>query len=797
MDRRMCLPFSEISLGDVAQVGGKTASLGELTRSLSAAGVRIPPGFAVTTVAYDAVLARGDTRVQLRELLTGLDPTDLTDLARRGTRARALIVAAGLPPEVSASIDESYRGLEQLYGADVGVAVRSSATAEDLPEASFAGQQATFLGVRGSAAVRTACLECFASLFTDRALAYRAAQGIDQFAVRGAIAVQCMVRSDVGAAGVVFTLDPETGFRDVVLVAGAWGLGESVVAGRVDPDEVVIWKPGLEQARDPILSRSIGAKQVRVEYARRGAETTRTVPVAEVDRDRRCFTDEDAVVLARWAVAIERHYGARVAGSPAMDIEWAKDGISGELFIVQARPETVHSHRAKRRFDHDVLQAHPEALVRGVAVGTRAASGPVRVVRTTEDLGKVQDGDVLVADMTDPDWVPAMRKAAGIVTNRGGRTCHAAIVARELGVPCIVATGRATELLHDGQEVTIDCTSGGVGQVLPGRVPFERHEVVLDDLPTTRTHPMLILADPDQAFTHARLPVAGVGLVRQEFIVANHIGIHPLAALHPERLDAETRAKVAHASRTDADPATYFARRLAEGIATIAAGFHPRPVIVRLGDFKSNEYRRLLGGVAFEPIEENPMIGLRGASRYVHPDFSEAFDLECRVLRHVREAMGLRNVQLMVPFCRTVEEGQKVVAAMARHGLVRGENDLKIWVMCEIPSNVAVIDRFCEVFDGFSIGSNDLTQLVLGVDRDSDLLADSFRETDEAVLRTIAAAIAGAHLGGRPIGLCGQAPSDNPEFARFLVARGIDSISVTPDAVLRVLQVIAAAEATH
>jgi pyruvate,water dikinase len=650
------------------------------------------------------------------------------------------------------------------------------------------------LGIRGAAAVRAACLECFASLFTDRAIAYRAAHGIDHLGVRGAIAVQRMVRSDYGAAGVVFTLDPETGFRNVVLVTGSWGLGESVVAGRVDPDEVVLFKPAIDHAVDPILSRKIGSKEVRIEYGRRGAETTRTVPVAPADRDRPCFSDDDAIVLARWALAIERHYGTRLGGAPAMDIEWAKDGFTGELFVVQARPETVHSRRDERRLVHDVLQERPKPLVRGVAVGTGISAGPVRILRNAADLADVRKGDVLVADMTDPDWVPALRKAAAIVTNRGGRTCHAAIVSRELGVPCIVGTGHATQSLADGTLVTVSCATGSVGEVLPGRVPFERETVLVDELPSTRTKLMLILADPDQAFTHARLPAAGVGLVRQEFIVANHIGIHPLAVLHPERLDDETRAQIAHATRTRRDPTSYFVGRLAEGIATIAAAFHPRDIIVRLGDFKSNEYRRLLGGAAFEPIEENPMIGLRGASRYVHPDFREAFDLECRALWHVREAMGLRNVQLMVPFCRTVEEGRQVVAALAEHGLVRGENGLKIWVMCEIPANVACVDRFAEVFDGFSIGSNDLTQLVLGVDRDSDLLADAFRETDEAVLRTISAAIRGAHLAGRPIGLCGQAPSDDPQFARFLVEQGIDSISLTPDALLHALRVVASAE---
>jgi len=794
MADRICVPFPELSLSDVALVGGKTASLGELTRALARDGVRVPPGFAVTTVAYDAVLDRGDTRRRLHDLLDGLDPQDLAQLARRGAAAREMVLGAGLSDEVAAAIATSYRALEDMCGSGIDVAVRSSATAEDLPEASFAGQQATLLGVRGEKAVVAACLECFASLFTDRAIAYRAAHAIDHFVVRGAVAVQRMVRSDRGAAGVAFTLDPETGFRNVVLVAGAWGLGESVVAGRVDPDEVVLFKPAIDHAVDPILSRKIGGKQVRVEYARRGADTTRTVPVSETDRERRCFTDDDAIIIARWAMAIERHYATKLGTAPAMDIEWAKDGITGELFVVQARPETVHSRRDSRHLVHHILQEHPKALVSGVAVGTGIASGPVRVVHSPEDLAEVREGDVLVADMTDPDWVPVLRRSAAIVTNRGGRTCHAAIVSRELGVPCIVATGHGTDVLKDGVVVTVSCTSGSVGEVLPGRVPYSTENVKLEDLPTTRTKPMLILGDPSQAFGYASLPVAGVGLVRQEFIIANHIGIHPLAVLHPERLDAETRASVEQRTRTARDPATWFVAKLAEGIATIAAAFHPREVIVRLGDFKSNEYRRLLGGTAFEPEEENPMIGLRGASRYLHPMFREAFELECRALWHVREAMGLRNVQLMVPFCRTVEEGRGVVAALAEHKLVRGENGLKIWVMCEIPANVAVIDRFATVFDGFSIGSNDLTQLVLGVDRDSDLLADSFRETDEAVLRTIAAAISGAHASHVPIGLCGQAPSDDPEFARFLVERGIDSISVTPDAVLRALHVIADAE---
>ncbi|HET6582270.1 MAG TPA: phosphoenolpyruvate synthase, partial [Nannocystaceae bacterium] len=541
---RICVPFPELSLADVGLVGGKTASLGEMTRELGTDGVRVPPGFAVTTVAYDAVLDRGDTRRRLHDVLDGLDPQDVAQLARRGAVARETILGAGLPDDVAAAIVSSYRALEHLCGAGIDVAVRSSATAEDLPEASFAGQQATLLGVRGDKALLAACLECFASLFTDRAIAYRAAHGIDHFAVRGAVAVQRMVRSDCGAAGVAFTMDPETGFRNVVLVAGAWGLGESVVAGRVDPDEVILFKPAIDHAIDPILARKIGSKQVRVEYARRGADTTRTVPVSDVDRARRCFTDDDAIVIARWAMAIERHYATKLGSAPAMDIEWAKDGISGELFVVQARPETVHSRKDPRRLVHHVLQEHPKPLVRGVAVGTGVAAGTVRVVHSAEDLAEVRSGDVLVADMTDPDWVPVLRKAAAIVTDRGGRTCHAAIVSRELGVPCIVATGRGTEILRDGAEVTVSCTTGSVGEVLPGRVAFRTETVHLEDLPTTRTKPMLILADPSQAFGHASLPVAGVGLVRQEFIVANHIGIHPLAVLHPDRLDAATRAQV-------------------------------------------------------------------------------------------------------------------------------------------------------------------------------------------------------------------------------------------------------------
>jgi pyruvate,water dikinase len=791
---RYCIPFDALDLDDVPLVGGKTASLGEMVQTLGAHGIRVPPGFAVTADAFAAVLDRSDTRARLKALLRGLDVTDTAELARRGHAARELVVAAGLPDEVVQPVRAAYREMAAAHGKDPSVAVRSSATAEDLPQASFAGQQATHLNVRGEAALLRAISDCFASVFTDRALVYRELNGFDHFAVRGAVAVQLMVRSDRGAAGVAFTLDPESGHREVVLVTGAWGLGESVVAGRVDPDEVWVFKPTLDRAADPILRRRIGRKESRIVYARRGAATTQVVPVAEADRLRRSFSDEDAITIARWAVAIEAHYSSRHGRATPMDIEWAKDGVTGELWVVQARPETVQARADEGRLVRFEVGAEAPPLVRGTAVGSSVGVGPVRVIASVDDLPSFREGEVLVAEMTDPDWVPVLRRASAIVTDRGGRTCHAAIVSRELGVPCVVGTGNATRALKTGTEVTVSCATGTRGEVFEGRVPVMRNETRIDDLPAVETKLMLILADPDRALEHARLPVAGVGLVRQEFVAANHIGIHPLAALHPERLDSDTRARVLEAAAGHPDPASFWVARLAEGIGTIAAAFWPRRVIVRLSDFKSNEYRRLLGGEPFEPVEENPMIGLRGASRYAHPMFAEAFELECRALRHVRVEQGLDNMELMVPFCRTPDEGRRVLERMASHGLARGEGGLRVWVMCEIPSNVVLVDRFSEIFDGFSIGSNDLTQLVLGVDRDSELLADLFRERDEAVMRSISAAIRGAHAAGRPIGLCGQAPSDDPEFARFLVDERIDSISLNPDAVLRAWAVVADAE---
>ncbi len=793
--------LAELTLDDLPRVGGKTASLGELIRELQTAGVRVPPGFAITARAYAAVLDQGTTRADLQELLADLDIEDLPELARRGRAARARVVEAGLPAPVVAAIRGAYADLRGRVGASLRVAVRSSATAEDLPEASFAGQQASFLAVPDEQGVLDTTLRCFASLFTDRAIAYRVAHGFDHFAVLGAVAVQQMVRSDTGSAGVIFTLDPESGNRNVVLVTGAWGLGENVVAGRVDPDEFVLFKPALDTGAEPVIRRRLGAKQTRIVVGARAGQTTRTIPVSPADRRRYCLAAEDLLTLGRWALAIEQHYGRRKGlDALPMDIEWAKDGETGELFIVQARPETVHARAqtvelVRTSLDLSKLDPKPEPKLIGAAIGNRVGLGKVRVIRDLEAIGEFQAGEVLVADMTDPDWVPALRKASAIVTNRGGRTCHAAIVSRELGVPCVVGTGDGTERLVDGEQVTVSCAHGSEGRVYAGEIPQLHERLQLDDAAGLRTKLMLILADPDQAFSHARLPVAGVGLVRQEFVIANHIGVHPLACVEPGRLDAREREQLDAIVRESgsAGPVEFFVDRLAEGLATIAAAFWPRPIIVRLGDFKSNEYAGLLGGNHFEPREDNPMIGLRGASRYVHPSFAPAFELECRALRRVRFDMGLRNLELMVPFCRTPDEGRAVIAALERCGLPRAET--RLWVMCEIPANVFAVDRFAEVFDGFSIGSNDLTQLVLGVDRDSAELSHLFSERDEAVMRAIRAAVEGAHAGGRPIGLCGQAPSDDPEFAAFLVGLGIDSVSVNPDAVFAAIEVIKAAEA--
>jgi pyruvate,water dikinase len=789
--KEYCLPLDRVGLDDIPWVGGKTASLGEMIQQLSAIGVAVPGGFAVTSAAYDAILDRFQLRERLKLLLDGVDVTDLDDLSDRGFQARQMVLNAGLPEAVKDQVIASYKALSQ-DGEKVSVAVRSSATAEDLPTASFAGQQATFLNVQGSASVAIAVLECLASVFTDRAIAYRVHNNFDHMDIKGAVAVQRMVRSDLASSGVAFTLDPDTGFRDVVVITGSYGLGESVVGGKVDPDEVQVFKPMIGKAEDPIIRRRIGRKQTQMVYSRE--QRTKTIDTTEADQAKRCFSDEDSKILAKWCVDIENHYSKKHGHSTPMDIEWAKDGITGELFVVQARPETVRSRQKEGCLTSVSVAGHGPEVIEGVAIGSDAACGKARVITDLAAIATMKPGEILIADMTDPDWVPAIRIASAVVTNRGGRTCHAAIVSRELGVPCIVGTKDATERLKTGETYTIDCSTGSRGLVYHGMSDIVRTEIDISDLPDTDTKIQLILGDPDSALTHASLPVKGVGLVRQEFVVANHIGIHPNAVLKPDLVKEADWALISERAINDPSPVDFFIRKLAEGIGSIGAAFYPRPIIVRLGDFKSNEYCRLIGGQNFEPEEENPMIGLRGASRYLHPDFRESFELECRALSHVRNQMCLDNVHLMVPFCRTPEEGKGVIQTLADQGLVQGENGLKIWVMCEIPSNVLAVDEFAQVFDGFSIGSNDLTQLVLGVDRDSSELTNLFDESNIAVKRAIAMAIQGAHRHDRPIGLCGQAPSDNPVFAEFLVGEGIDSISVTPDSVIPVLRVVADAE---
>jgi pyruvate,water dikinase len=674
--------------------------------------------------------------------------------------------------------------------------VRSSATAEDLPDASFAGQQETYLNVHGVKAVLNACHRCFASLFTDRAISYRQIKGFDHFQVALSVGVQKMVRSDLACSGVMFSIDPETGFKDAVLITAAYGLGENVVQGIVNPDEYVVFKPTLKQGLRPILSRKLGSKALKLVYDEEGSRFTKNVPVPESLRRQYALKDDEILELARWACLIEEHYSALRGRFTPMDIEWAKDGITGELFIVQARPETVQSQKAANRLKTYRLtqpQARPEPLVRGRAVGEAIGQGTARVILDVRRSDQFQAGEVLVTEKTDPDWEPIMKKASAIVTNQGGRTCHAAIIARELGIPAIVGCGNATQLLRSGDPITVSCAEGEEGRVYPGLLSYEVTEIPLEELPRPRTQLMMNVGNPEKAFGLSEIPCDGVGLARLEFIIANHIQVHPLALVHYEEAVKE-EPRLAELTAQYSDKPEYFVDKLAQGVATIAAAFYPKPVIVRLSDFKSNEYAHLLGGSRYEPHEENPMIGWRGASRYTDPRYRDGFALECRAMKRVRDEMGLTNVILMIPFCRTPEEGHKVLEEMARHGLVRGENGLQVYVMCELPSNVILADEFCQIFDGFSIGSNDLTQLTLGLDRDSALVAHLFDERHEAVKRMIAQVIQTVKSHGRKIGICGQAPSDYPDFARFLVQQGIDSISLNPDSLLKTLLVVAEAE---
>jgi pyruvate,water dikinase len=783
--------FGELGVNDVPLVGGKNASLGEMYRELAAHGVRVPNGFAVTAAAYRAVLEQAKAWPRLRDALDGLDVANVGDLARRAHAAREIVYGAPLPQALAGQIIAAYRRLRDEYGEQLTVAVRSSATAEDLPTASFAGQHETYLNIAGESQVLDSVKRCFASLFKDRAIVYRTENGFDHFKVFLSVGIMKMVRSDLAAAGVIFTLDTETGFRDVVFVTGAYGLGENVVQGTVDPDEFYVFKPTLRAGKRAILRRSLGGKEMRMVYAQGGRDTTRNVPVAPAEREHFCLADADVLELAEAAVRIEEHYGARAGHPVPMDIEWAKDGIDGRLYMVQARPETVASRKCGAVLDEYTLAHKGSVLVTGRAVGAKVSAGRARVIRGIHELGAFRPGEILVADTTMPDWGTVMKTAAAVVTNRGGRTCHAAIVAREIGVPAIVGCGNATEALHTGEEITVSCAEGDVGQVYAGSVPFHKTSTDLSTLQMPATHLMVNIGNPDTAFQTRFLPNDGVGLARMEFIVAEHIKVHPMALAHPERVeDPQARARIDRLTRGWASPAEYFVRQLAEGVATIAAAFYPRPVIVRMSDFKTNEYASLLGGQSFEPREENPMLGFRGAARYTHPAYADGFALECEAMKRVRGEMGLSNVRLMIPFCRRVPEAEAVLAAMAAHGLQRGVDGLEVYVMCEIPNNVLQFDAFARLFDGFSIGSNDLTQLVLGVDRDSDIVAFDFDERDPGVLDIIRQAIAGGKRCGRHVGICGQAPSDYPEVARYLVEQGIDSISLNPDSVVRTLRAL-------
>jgi pyruvate, water dikinase len=780
--------FSELGANDVPTVGGKTASLGEMYRALAPQGVRVPNGFAITADAYRLTLEVAGALPRLRAALAGLDVEDIDDLARRARDAREIIYAAALPEDLTAEIRAAYARLRTEYGSDITVAVRSSATAEDLPTASFAGQHETFLNISGEARLLDCVRLCFASLFKDRAIAYRVANGFDHFQILQSVCVMQMVRSDRAASGVMFTLDTDSGFRDVVFITGAYGLGENVVQGTVDPDEFYVFKPTLKLGHRAVLRRKLGGKEVRLVYSKgAGRETTCNLPTPPEDRARYCIDDTNVLALADAAVAIEDHY-SRHAGRPTpMDIEWAKDGVDGRIYIVQARPETVASCKPLHRVDEYRLDAPVPPLLTGRAVGSTIAVGKARVISDVMALGQFRPGEVLVADTTMPDWGTVMKIAAAVVTNRGGRTCHAAIVARELGIPAVVGCDDATVRIRSGDEVTVSCAEGAEGRVYAGALPFEKTGVDLSTLARPRTHLMVNLGNPDSAFQTALLPNDGAGLVRMEFIVAEHIKVHPMALVHPEKVDdPAVRAQIARLTQSFDRPADYFVRELSEGVGMIAAAFYPKPVIVRMSDFKTNEYASLAGGSSFEPKEENPMIGFRGASRYTHPAYAEGFALECAAMKRVREEMGLANVKLMIPFCRRIQEAERVLEAMAAHGLQRGLDGLEIYVMCEIPNNVIQIDAFARLFDGFSIGSNDLTQLVLGVDRDSRIVAFDFDERDEGVKAMIRQTIEGGRRNGRHVGICGQAPSDYPEVAAYLVELGIDAMSVTPDTLLKI-----------
>ncbi|MBP7366828.1 MAG: phosphoenolpyruvate synthase [Pseudoxanthomonas sp.] len=769
----------ELRLADLARVGGKNSSLGEMIGHLAGLGVSVPGGFATTAEAFQAFIAHNDLHQRIYDRLATLDVEDVPALTAAGRQIRDWVIDAPLQPELDAGIRAAYAQLcADNGGGEVAVAVRSSATAEDLPDASFAGQQETFLNVTGADDVVHKVKEVFASLYNDRAIAYRVHHGFKHEDVFLSAGVQLMVRSGTGASGVLFTLDTESGFRDVVFITASYGLGEMVVQGAVNPDEFYVYKPTLRQGKPAILRRSLGSKAIRMVYSDQPGERVRTEDTPEALRSQFSISDEDVHELARQALVIEQHYGR------PMDVEWGKDGTTGKLYILQARPETVKSRAKATQIERYTLGRRGEVVAEGRAIGQKIGSGVARVVRSLEDMERVQPGDVLVADMTDPDWEPVMKRASAIVTNRGGRTCHAAIIARELGVPAVVGTGNALEKISDGQEVTVSCAEGDTGFIYAGDLPFERTTTDLADMPPAPLKIMMNVANPERAFDFGQLPNAGIGLARLEMIIASHIGVHPKALLEYASQDAETKKKIDARIAGYSDPVGFYVDRLAEGIATLTASVAPQPVIVRLSDFKSNEYANLIGGHRYEPEEENPMIGFRGASRYVDPSFADAFALECKAVLKVRNEMGLDNLWVMIPFVRTLDEGRKVIEVLAANGLVQGQDGLKIIMMCEVPSNALLADEFLEIFDGFSIGSNDMTQLTLGLDRDSSIVAGLFDERDPAVKKMLSMAIKAARAKGKYVGICGQGPSDHPDLAEWLMAEGIESLSLNPDTVV-------------
>ncbi len=770
------LPFEKLTMRDVELVGGKNASIGEMISGLATLGVSVPGGFATTSHAYRDFLAQGGLDEKIREVLSTLDVDDIEKLARTGAQIRGWMLATPFPQRLQDEVLTAYRAMGS--GEHFAVAVRSSATAEDLPEASFAGQQETFLNVRGEEQLLKCMHEVYASLFNDRAIAYRVHNNFDHSVVALSVGIQYMARSDLGSAGVMFTLDTESGFRDVVFITAAYGLGETVVQGAVNPDEFYLYKPALRAGKPAVLRRNLGSKAIKMVYAPAGhKDRVSTVEVAAADRERFCLQDADLVALATQALTIEKHYGA------PMDIEWGKDGSTGKIYILQARPETVQS-RAGRTIQRFTLKARSTVLITGRSIGQRIGAGPVRIIKDVKEMARVQAGDVLVADMTDPDWEPVMKRASAIVTNRGGRTCHAAIIARELGIPAIVGCGTATSALRENQAVTVSCAEGDTGFVYEGALEFDHKNIELDSLPKIPVRIMMNVGNPDRAFDFAGIPHRGVGLARLEFIINRMIGVHPRALLEFDKQSPELKDSIRKQMAGYASPTRFYVEKLSEGISQIAAAFAPEPVIVRLSDFKSNEYANLIGGKHFEPHEENPMLGFRGASRYIDEHFRPCFELECQALKYVREKMGLSNVQVMVPFVRTVSEARQVTELLALNGLVRGENDLKLIMMCELPTNALLADRYLDYFDGMSIGSNDMTQLTLGLDRDSAVVAKLFDERDEAVKALLAMAIRACKQRGKYVGICGQGPSDHPDLARWLVDEGIDSISLNPDTVV-------------